>query len=111
MLLNLCLKHHNPIKKPTTNKVPVILLNIKVEDMYGTRFSTESKFFLSPNPDFIIKGMPRRLIKDIKGNRFADTPIIIAAYETSGKIQKRFAAFCFPTAMTNVFLPLDLSAS
>lgn len=77
-LLNLCLDYHNPIKKLTTNRIPVILLNIKVEDMKGTRLSTESKFFCNPNPDFISKGMLRKVIKVIRGNKFVDTPIIIA---------------------------------
>ncbi len=96
---------HNPIKKLTTNRVPVILLNIKVEDMNGTRFSIESKFLRNPNPDFIIKGIPSRVIRDISGNRFADTPIIIAKYDTSGKTQKSFEAFSFPTEITKDFLP------
>ena len=102
---------HNPIKKLTTNRVPVILLNNKVEDINGTRFSIESKFFRNPNPDFIINGMPSKVIRDIRGKKFIDTPIIIAKYDTSGKIQKSFAAFSFPTAITKDFLPLDLSAS
>ncbi len=37
----------------------------------------ESKFFLNPNPDFIINGMVRKVIRDIGGNKFVDTPIII----------------------------------
>jgi len=79
--------------------------------MNGTRFSIESKFFRNPNPDFIIKGRLRKVIRDHRGKKFADTPIIIVKYDTSGKIQKSFAAFCFPTAITKDFRPLDLSAS
>jgi hypothetical protein len=73
--------------------------------MNGTRLSIESKFFCNPNPDFIIKGILSKVIKEIRGNKFVDTPTIIAKYDTSGKIQKSFAAFCFPTAMTRDFLP------
>ncbi len=69
---------HSLIKKLTTNKAPVTLLNIKVEDMNGTKFSIESKFFCNPNPDFIIKGILSNVIRDIRGNKFVDTPTIIA---------------------------------
>ena len=79
--------------------------------MNGTRLSIESKFFRNPNPDFIINGIVNRVIRDKIGNKFVETPIIIAQYDNSGKIQKSFAAFSFPTAITKDFLPLDLSAS
>jgi len=109
--LYLCLKGHSPIKKLATNRTPVTLLNIKVDDMDGTRSSIESKFFRNPNPDFIIRGIVSRVIKDTRGNKFVETPSIIAQYDNTGKIQKSFAAFSFPTAITKDFLPLDLSAS
>ena len=76
--LNFCLKYHNPIKKLATNRTPVILLNINVDDMNGTRSSTESKFFRNPNPDFIINGIVSKVINDTRGNKFVDTPSIIA---------------------------------
>ena len=73
--------------------------------------SIESKFFFKPNPDFIINGKLKNVIRDTKGNKPASIPNIIAVYATRGNIQKSFVAFCFPTVMTRVFLPLDLSAS
>ena len=79
--------------------------------MNGTRFSIESKFFLKPNPDFIIKGILRKVISDIMGNKFADMPIIIIKYDTIGKIQKSFAAFSFPPTITKDFVPLELLES
>jgi len=73
--------------------------------MNGTNSLTESKFFLNPNPDFIINGTVRKVIRVVRGNKFADTPIIIVNYDTKGKIQKSFAAFSFPTAITKDFRP------
>jgi hypothetical protein len=46
--------------------------------MNGTRLSIESKFFRNPNPDFIINGIVSRVISDTRGNKFVDTPSIIA---------------------------------
>ena len=61
-----------------TKRHPVILLNINVEDMYGTNSSTASKFFFKPTPDFIINGMLRKHIREIIGNKFVVTPMSMA---------------------------------
>ena len=39
-------------------------------------------------PDFIINGTLRKVIKENTGNKFTETPIIIAKYETKGKIKQ-----------------------
>ena len=45
------------------------------------------------------------------GKKLRDIPIIIIEYAIKGKIQNNFLAFSFPTHITKVFLPFDLSAS
>ena len=65
------------IKKLKANRIPVSLLNCKVDDMNGTKLSIASQFFCKPKPDFIINGKLSKLIKDKKGNKFTETPIKI----------------------------------
>ena len=61
-------------QKTRTNNAPVILLNINVEDMKGTIFQQNHKFF-KPNPDFITR-MLRNVIKVIAGNRLRYSKIM-----------------------------------
>lgn len=79
--------------------------------MKGTNSCTELKFFCNPTPEFIIKGKLKKQIKDNSGKKLRDIPIIIIEYAIKGKIQNNFLAFSFPTHITKVFLPFDLSAS
>src|SRR3989338_2214760 len=111
--LNLCIEHQNYklIKKLSTSNTPVILLNINAEDIEGTSSSIELKFLFKLKPVFIIKGMLNSVIKDDIGKAPMEIPIIITEYEIIGNAQNNDVAFCFPTTMTRVFRPLDLSAS
>ena len=76
--------------------------------MKGTSSSTESKFFFKPKPAFITNGMLNSVIKDKIGKTPIEIPSIIIEYEIAGNTQNRDVAFFFPTAITRVFLPLDL---
>ena len=62
------------IKKLKTNKIPVIRLNCKLEDMKGTKSSIESQFFCNPNQDFITNGKLNKQIKDSIGNKSKQIP-------------------------------------
>ena len=52
-----------------TNNTPIILLNIKVDDMQGTNSSIELQFLCNPNPDLIINGTLKNEIKVIIGKK------------------------------------------
>lgn len=56
----------------------MILLNNNVDDIEGISAATELKCRLKPNPDFIIKGKPAKVIKDKIGKIPVTTPRITA---------------------------------
>ena len=89
----------------------MIRLNIKVEDIDGINSSIELKFLFKPSPDFITNGRLNKVIRDKSGKTPIEIPNIITEYEIAGNTQNRDVAFFLPTAITRVFLPLDLSAS
>ncbi len=96
---------------PITNKAPVILLKVKVLLIIGTICSSFSNEFFRSRPDFITNGMVERVINEKIGKTSKTTPEMISPYEIIGKSQKIDVAFSFPTAITKVFRPFDLSAS
>src|SRR5579875_182112 len=91
--------------------IPVILPYDTKPLMTGTRPASSSKLLLNDMHNLATMGAVHMVASERRGKTWMATAIATIAYETTGNTHAISAAPFFPSIITRVFLPCDLSAS